>query len=304
MVDLLTPPAAGAATTRRADTGGERRTPARTPLRRFVHHRRAAIGLAFIAVLLTGSVVATAITGNGFDDVNTAVANHRPSWAHPMGTDEIGRDLFFRVLRGSWVSLRVALVVAGLSTAVGAAVGALAGWYRGWVDALLGRLIDFALTIPVLAVLLVLANRAHSRRESWLAVAIVIAGVTWPGVARVTRSVFLTLSAETYVESARAVGASGWRIVRSHLLPNAIGPIIVAATVAVAWGVLAEAALAYLGFGLQEPATSLGLLIEKGKDASGTRPWLFYSPGLVLTLICLCVALIGDGLRDSFDPRR
>ncbi|MEA2704424.1 MAG: glutathione transport system permease protein, partial [Actinomycetota bacterium] len=189
------------------------------------------------------------------------------------------------------------------STVVGVGVGALAGYHRGWVDEVIARGIDLFLVVPELAVLLVLANRARSQRDNWLLVSLAIALVTWPVIARVTRGLFLSISETGYVEAARATGSSDRRIIARHVLPNAAGPIVVAATLAVTWAILAEAALGFLGFGPSQPDTSLGVLVESGSGALATRPWMFYFPGAVLLLVCLCVNFVGDGVRDALDSR-
>jgi peptide/nickel transport system permease protein len=197
----------------------------------------------------------------------------------------------------------VALVVGLLSTTVGALVGALAGFYRGWLDTILMRLTDLFLVIPSIALFALLGRRVSTGGgSSWLLIALIIAGVSWMSIARVVRGVFLSLREKEFVEAARALGASNGRIIRKHLLPNAVGPIIVNATVSVAVAILIESALSYLGLGIKPPDTSLGLLVASGQQAATTRPWLFYFPGLFIILIALCVNFLGDGLRDAFDP--
>ena len=171
------------------------------------------------------------------------------------------------------------------------------------MDAVLSRLTDLVLTIPVLAILLVFAARVSTRRGNTVLIALAIAGVTWPGIFRVVRSTFLSLREREWVEAARAVGATERRIVVRHLLPAAAGPIIVAATLTVAWAIVAEAALGFLGFGISSPDVSLGYLVQQGQVSSTNRPWLFYFPGLVLLVTCLCVNFVGDGLRAAIDPR-
>jgi len=158
------------------------------------------------------------------------------------------------------------------------------------------------LTVPSLAILAVLASVVGSKAGGWFFVAIVLAGITWAPISRVVRGVFLSLREKEYVEAARALGANDRRIIFRHLLPNALGAIIVNATIVVAVAILTETALSYLGVGVQRPDTSLGLLISDGQGAAQTRPWLFYFPGLVIILIALTVNFIGDGLRDAFDP--
>jgi peptide/nickel transport system permease protein len=190
------------------------------------------------------------------------------------------------------------------STAVGVLVGAIAGFYRGFVDAALMRFTDLFLVIPDLAVLLVVANHFRGRSGNWLAIALVITAFAWMYQARLTRSEFLALREREFVRSARALGASDVRIIWRHLLPNALGSIIVNATLTVAVAVLTESTLSFLGFGISPPDTSLGRLVSDGVSAAQTRWWLFYAPGLWLVLLLLCVSFLGDGLRDAFDPKQ
>lgn len=226
-----------------------------------------------------------------------------PSWEHPMGTDRVGRDMLARVIRGTQRSLQVAVLVAAVSTVFGAAVGAIAGYARGLVDAALMRFTDMVLTVPGIAILAVLAGSAgRGTTDSWVAISLVVAALSWTGIARVVRGVVLGLREQPFVEAARAVGAGPGRIVASHVLPHAIGPVIIRATFGVGGAILAESGLTYLGLGIRPPDTSLGLLIALGEPAATTRPWLFYFPGIVIALIVLSVNLLGDALRDALDP--
>jgi ABC-type dipeptide/oligopeptide/nickel transport system permease subunit len=218
-----------------------------------------------------------------------------------MGIDDIGRDLMAKVFRGAQRSVQVALLVAFLSTTVGTIIGAVAGFYRGLVDAVLMRMTDLFLVIPALAVFLLLARIVGG---GWFQLALIIALFYWMPIARIVRAEFLSLREKEYVEAARALGASDLRIVVRHLLPNAIGSIIVNATIIVAIAIIAETSLSYLGLGIAAPDTSLGLLVSEGQSAFKTRPHLFYFPGLLIIVIALTVNFVGDGLRDAFDPRQ
>ena len=235
----------------------------------------------------------------GYADITDDLSSG-PSWGHPMGTDGIGHDVLAQVLRGTQRSLQVALVVAVLSTVVGAVAGAAAGFCRGWVDAVIMRFTDAVLSVPGIAVLAVLAGSV--RDANWLAVALVLSSVSWMGIARVVRSLMLSLREQEFVTAARAAGASDRRILFRHLLPHAAGPISVKASVTVGTAVLAESALSFLGLGISPPDTSLGRLVDAGQHAATTRPWLFYFPGLVILVIVLCVNFVGDGLRDAVNP--
>ena len=227
-----------------------------------------------------------------------------PSWTHPMGTDGVGHDGLAQVLRGAQKSLQVGLLAALVSTTLGTVVGMAAGYYRHWVDPVLMRFTDLVITIPGIAILIVMAGRVRGTRGNWWAIALIVAVLSWPGTARMVRAMVLSLREKEFVEAARAIGAGTGRIMVHHLLPHAAGPIIVRATFAVGGAIFAETGLSYLGLGISPPDTSLGSLVGTGEAAATTRPWLFYFPGLFIALIVLSVNLVGDGLRDALDPRQ
>jgi peptide/nickel transport system permease protein len=261
------------------------------------------VSLVVLGVVVVGSIVGSHLWHHDYGALDPADASQAPSWDHPMGTDALGRDLFAQVLRGTQITVQIMLVVTILATLAGVLVGALAGWRGGLVDAVLMRVVDVALTIPVLAALLVLARRVESN-DNWFPLSVVVAAFAWLTVARVVRAEVRTLRTREYVEAARAAGGRGSYIVVRHVLPNLAGTLVVAATITMAGAILAESALSYLGFGVQSPDTSLGLLVSEGQNAAQTRPWLFWFPGLVIVLIVLCVNFVGDGLRDAFDPQQ
>ena len=197
----------------------------------------------------------------------------------------------------------ISLTVALLSTTFGALWGAVAGFYRGWLDGLLMRVVDVILTLPAIAVAATLAVNL-SAGTAWWGIALVLAFLGWAVISRVVRGVVLSLREQEFIEAARAMGASDLRIIVRHLVPNALGAIIVAATITIATAILTETALSFLSFGVTRPDTSLGLLITDAKLSVQDQPWLFYFPGLFIILIALTVNFIGDGLRDAFDPRQ
>jgi ABC-type dipeptide/oligopeptide/nickel transport system permease subunit len=277
------------------------RSQARMVLRRFLDHRLAVASLLVLLLMIVLALVGGRLWRFDFAE-RTGVLSSPPSFDHPMGTNGLGQDTFAQVLRGAQRSVQIALTVAVVSTAIGVLVGAVAGFYRGIVDAILMRLTDLALVVPAIAIFALIARRIPSGGSSWVLLALLLAGFSWMSIARVVRGVFLSLREKEFVEAARALGASDTRIIRRHLLPNAIGPIIVNATITVAVAILAETSLSYLGLGIQPPDTSLGLLVSLGQSAATTRPWLFYFPGLFIIVIALCVNFVGDGLRDAFDP--
>ncbi|MCU4183529.1 ABC transporter permease [Acidiferrimicrobium sp. IK] len=224
-------------------------------------------------------------------------------WKHPMGTNELGIDTFAQVLRGAQKSCLIALMTAGLSTVIGTVLGAVAGYYRGWIDSLIMRLTDLFLVFPLVAIAGAIAYKfTVGSSNGWISIAIILALLLWTSICRIVRGVFLSLREKEFVDAARALGASDRRIIFRHLLPSVVGPVIVNATLTVALAILTETILSFIGLGVQQPDTSLGLLISLGDQASQTRPWLFYFPGIFIILICLTVNFVGDGLRDAFDP--
>ncbi len=275
------------------------RTQTQLIVRKFFAHKLAVGSMVVFLVILIGSLFGQHFWKYKFGVPNTDALSQAPSAAHPLGTGDLGEDGLAELLRGAQRSMQIALLVMVMQTALATLVGAVAGYFRGWVDSVLMRFVDLLLTIPALALLIVLSTRVQG---GWFGVAVVIAVLSWPGDARVVRGVFLSLREKEYVEAARALGATDRRIIVRHLLPNSLGVIIVNATLAVAGAILTEAALSFLGFGVQAPDTSLGKLISDAEGAVDTRPWLFYYPGIVIILIALSINFIGDGLRDAFDP--
>jgi len=306
MADLAPPPVGlpePATSDQLVEFGVEATSQWRRVLRRFLRHRLALASLIVLLVLVVASFMGGTLARYRYDDL-TADFSTGPSLRHWFGTDTIGHDTFAQVLRGARRSLLVAFLVAALSTSFGALIGALAGYYRGIIDLILMRFTDLFLTIPTLAVLLVVAARYRGQSGNWLAISFVIAAFAWMPLARVVRGIFLSLREREFVEAARALGANDRRIILRHLLPNSLGPIIVNATLLVGTAIVIETALSFLGFGIAPPDTSLGRLVAEGAVASRTRWWLFYMPGLYLVLISLCINFVGDGLRDAIDPQQ
>jgi peptide/nickel transport system permease protein len=225
-----------------------------------------------------------------------------PTAQHPFGTDPIGHDMFAQVMQGTETSLTTALLVAAISTVIGVLIGAAAGYFGGLADQALMRLTDLVLVVPLLAVLLVLSNRFSKQANSSLFVGLMLAILLWTYLARLIRGTFLSLREREFIEAEHAIGASNWRIILRHLIPNAAGAIVVNATLTVALAMLIEAALSYLGLGVQPPQVDLGTLIANGEGDATTLPWLFYFPSIFLVVAILAVNFIGDGLRDALDP--
>jgi ABC-type dipeptide/oligopeptide/nickel transport system permease subunit len=219
-----------------------------------------------------------------------------------LGSDEIGRDLLAGLMQGVQRSLLIVLLFVAIALPLGLLVGALAGYFGRWADSVLMRVVDLILTVPLLVVLLVVASNFPSARTP-LGVGIILGLFGWMDLARIVRGQFLSLREKEYVEAAHALGASNARIIFKHLIPNALGSLIVWTTLAAANAIILEASLTYLGYGVNGAGqTSLGRLVSDGAQAASTRPWLFYFPGVTLLVIVLSINLIGDGIRDAFDP--
>jgi ABC-type dipeptide/oligopeptide/nickel transport system permease subunit len=276
------------------------RSQAQLVFRRFLRHRAAMISLVVLLALVLLAFIGGWLWKYAPGEI-TPDNSAKPSWDHPFGTDAVGKDQFAQVLRGTRISLGVAVLVAVAATAVGTIWGAVAAYFGGLTDSLMMRVADLILTLPLVAVAAMLG---HNFGGSWWLIALVIAALYWAYVARVSRGVVLSLREKEFVEAARALGASDWRIIMRHLIPNALGSVIVNATILVALAILLETALSYLGFGVTAPDTSLGLLVSESQTALTTRPWLFYFPGLFIIIIALTINFIGDGLRDALDPQQ
>ena len=221
---------------------------------------------------------------------------------HPFGQDDIGRDYFALVMNGARRSLMIMFVIGIVSGFIGVVVGSISGFYGKKIDSVLMRLVDFLQTVTTIIIAAVIGKAAGKVGPLYLALFLGILG--WTGLARLVRAQFLSLREMEFVDAARVAGASNLRIAFKHILPNAVGQIIVSITLIMAGAILTETALSYLGFGVVPPDVSLGLLISQYESAFTTRPWLFWWPGFFIISIALCVNFIGDGLRDAFDPRQ
>jgi ABC-type dipeptide/oligopeptide/nickel transport system permease subunit len=277
---------------------------------RFFRHRLAVASLVVLILIALVAIFAKWVAPHGFNDQDYLNIAKAPSKDHPFGTDLLGRDYLSRVIYGLRTSLWVAFFVAIVSTIIGTVIGAFAGYYGGTIDNLLMRFTDLILTLPGLAVLLTaaafLGQETHSigpiQISQPIMIGLILAFLFWTGLARIVRGVFLSLREKEFVEAAKASGASDLRIIVRHILPNCIGPIVVTMTLIIATAILVEAALSFLGFGIQPPNPALGSLIAEGNVGGLGYWWLVTFPGLVIVLIALAVNFIGDGLRDALDP--
>lgn len=268
---------------------------------RFLHHKLALTGLAVFVLLLLLSTIGPIFWKYSYSAITNQFGTS-PSAEHLFGTDPIGHDMFAQVLQGTQTSVTTALLVAVISTVIGTLIGAAAGYYGGVADQALMRLTDLVLIVPLLAVLLVLANKFSKQANSSLFVGLLLALLLWTYLARLIRGTFLSLREREFIEAEHAIGASDRRIILRHMIPNAAGAIVVNATLTVANAMLIEAALSYLGLGIQPPQVDLGTLIAGGEGDATTLPWLFYFPAIFLVVAILSVNFIGDGLRDALDP--
>ncbi|SCF21839.1 ABC transporter permease [Micromonospora mirobrigensis] len=260
--------------------------------------------VAGAVVLLALVVVGTAgrwLAPAGVNDVDVDQMLHPPSWAHPFGTDELGRDVLSRVLVAARVSLEVGVVSVGIALLVGAGIGLVAGYYRGWVDNVLMRGMDVLFAFPVL----LLAVAIVAVLGPGLLTAMIAIGVVYtPIFARVTRAGVLSVREQVFVRAAVSIGASDLRIIRRHVLPNIAAPLIVQTSLSLAFAILSEAALSFLGLGIQPPAPAWGRMLFDGRGFVTEAWWLGFFPGAAIFLTVLAFNLVGDALRDVLDPRQ
>jgi peptide/nickel transport system permease protein len=284
-----------------------------TRLRR---HRLAVAGVVVLSIMVLAAVFAKQIAPfdpNAIDNVHwqgtplpPCFQNVSQCGGHPLGTDEVGRDLFSRLLFGARISLTIGIFTVMVELIIGVILGALSGYYGGWVDWVIMRITDVFLSIPLLPLLLVLTAIvvASSNRASlsfWVLV-IIIGALSWPTVARLVRASFLVLREREFAEAARAVGNGDLRIIFRHLLPNAVAPIVVQATLDVANVIVLESTLSYLGFGIQPPTASWGSMLANAQANLQVAWWAAVFPGLCILFTTLSINYIGDGLRDALDP--
>jgi len=267
---------------------------------RLKRNRMAMTGLGLVLGLFVVSAFAPWLAPYDPNQIDLKQVLMPPSPAHYLGTDTLGRDVLSRIIFGSRVSLKVGFVAVGLATLIGLLVGALAGYYGGWVDQGLMRLVDLMLCFP--AFFLILAVIAVLEPSIWNIMAVI--GLTgWMGVARLVRAEFLSLREREFVTAARALGAGDTRLILRHMLPNALAPVMVSATLGVAGAILTESALSFLGLGVQPPTPSWGNILTAGKDNIEIAWWLSVFPGLAILITVMSYNLLGEGIREAIDPR-
>jgi peptide/nickel transport system permease protein len=276
--------------------------------RAFRRHPAALLAMAVLILLIASSVLAplSPYDPDGLDFANRWMP---PSWEHPFGQDQQGRDMLTRILFGGRISLLVGLLAMATSVAIGTLVGAVSGYFGGKLDTILMRLTDTFLTFPQIFVLLLLSFLLKQAdipfMQGGIGGIVVVIGVTsWMIVARLVRATFLTLRERDFVIAARSYGSGSLRIIVRHILPSAVGPLLVAATRGVAEAILTESALSFLGYGIQPPTPSWGNILGESINTIGVYPWLTFFPGIMIFVTVLALNYIGDALRDALDPQR
>ncbi len=274
--------------------------------RRFFKHKLAGFALGILIILVLASILAFVTPYSPTDQVPTN-SFQKPDMQHWFGTDELGRDIFTRILYGGRVSLTVGLLSTVLSITVGIIVGALSGYFGGYLDSILMRITDAFLTFPSIFVLILLAGFLREQQIPWLqnsvfVVIIIIAALSWMWPARLVRGLFLVLREREFINATRALGGSDLRIIVRHILPNCIGPILVSGTLQMASAIITESGLSYLGFGVQPPTPTWGSILATAQNQVFRAPWIAFYPGLMIFVTVMVINYIGDGLRDAFDP--
>jgi len=259
------------------------------------------IGLGFVSVLIILALVPTLFAPYSYTEVFRGMRGVPPSWQHPLGFDHIGRDMLSRIIWGSRVAMMVGLLATAIAVVIGVAVGATAGYLGGWVDSVLSRLIDTLMAYPLLVLLITLAAVFG---PSLVTVVILIGFTTWAAYARVVRADVLSLREREFVLAAQAAGASTGRIIRRHIVPNVLSPVIVIASLGIGGIIILESALSFLGLGAQPPTPSWGSMLSDGRSFILIYPQIAIAPGVMISLTVLAFNLVGDGLRDALDPRQ
>lgn len=267
--------------------------------RQFKHHRLALISLLVLLLLLAMVIFAPWIAPYPFDAIDPTQFKKPPSASHIMGTDDLGRDLFTRVLYGGRISLAIGIFSAMVGTGVGATLGALAGFYGKTTDNIIMRITDVAFSIPSLPLLIILSAFAKSAIPIMI---LTIGLLSWMSTARIVRATVLSIKEREFTTAAKMIGVRDTGIILRHILPNAMAPILVGATLGVGGAIIAESSLSFLGLGVQPPTPSWGNMLQDSQSTMASRPWLTIFPGMAILLTVLGINFLGDGLRDALDP--
>lgn len=267
--------------------------------RKLFKHKGAVIGAVIIFIFVFMAVLAPWLSPYSYDSPDISSVLQAPSLNHVFGTDEFGRDIFSRIVHGSRISLEVAFIAVGFSLVIGTVLGAIAGYYGGVVDYIISSITDIAWSFPTTLLAIAFIAAMGSGLQN---VIIAIALASWAGYCRVVRGQFLSLKQREFIEAARILGMSDARIIFRHILPNALTPVVVMATLELPKAIVIEASLSFLGLGAQPPQPSWGVILDSGKGLLGQAPWVSFFPGLMIMLVVLGFNLFGDALRDVLDP--
>jgi ABC-type dipeptide/oligopeptide/nickel transport system permease subunit len=283
--------------------GAPSRSQGRQALSRYMHSPMSVIALAIFVFIIGASYIAPYFYRWKYDFGDTKALSVSPGkQGHVLGTDETGFDLLARLMRGTQRDFIIIIVSTAITLFIGITVGSIAGYFGKFADNLLMRFVDVMLTVPSLVILIIACDR-FTIANGALGIGVIFGFFGWMGLSRLVRAQFLSLREREFVEAAHAMGASNFRIIFRHMIPNTLSTILVFATLFAATSIVAETSVTYLGYGVKPPDTSLGLLVSRGVDAASTRPWLFYYPGILILVIVLVVNLIGEGIRNAYDPR-
>jgi ABC-type dipeptide/oligopeptide/nickel transport system permease subunit len=298
------PPPGDTGRTEFSEMAGKSKSQGRQALEHFYHSKMAMSGLIVFVLIILGSYIVPYFYKWKFDVPNIQAQSVKPGQdGHIIGTDETGYDLLARIMRGTQRDFEIIIIATALAVFMGILIGSLAGYFGKVADNLLMRFVDIMLTVPYLVILILVCAKYPDTAGTAEGIAVLLGLFGWMGLSRLVRAQFLSLKEREFIEAARAMGASDFRIIFRHLIPNALSTILVFATLFAATTIVAETSLTYLGYGVKPPDTSLGLLVGKGVDAADTRSWLFYYPGIMIVVIVLSVNLVGEGIRNAFDPR-
>jgi peptide/nickel transport system permease protein len=277
----------------------ERKNPV---IRRFLRHKLAVLGLVILVALILMAIFAPQIAPHDPNYIDPRAMDDTPSAVHPLGLDQLGRDVASRLIYASRISLSVGVVAVSIYVVIGTILGSIAGFYGGKVDLLLTRLADMFLSFPQIMLILVIVSVVG---PSIWNIMVVLGLLGWPPVFRIVRGQFLSLRDQDFVQAGRAMGARDSRLIFKHILPNSLGPILVSATFGTANAILTEASLSFLGLGVQPPQASWGNLLINAQSITVIEkmPWLWVPPGAMILLSVLAINFVGDGLRDALDPR-
>ncbi len=280
--------------------------------RRFGQHKLATLSVGILLLMVLGVTMGPWLWPISISDIDLAASLQPPSWQHPLGTDDLGQDLLARMMYGGRISLAVGVMAMLVASVLGIVVGSISGMSRGRMGPFLMWVTDVFLSLPQLPLLLLILYLFRDNLKQmfgveggvFVLVVVVIGGLRWMSIARLVRAQFLSLREKEFVEAAQAAGATRWRLIWRHILPNAIGPVIVASTIEVSIAIIAESTLSFLGLGFPPDVPTWGRLLFDAKDYLNIAPYAAMIPGVAIFLTVLSINFIGDGLRDTFDPRR